>query len=506
MLRSRTLRVAPWAVQLFIILCIVAAALRPIEHSFRHEFFLEPDSIGYLALGSDVYSGRRYTLWQGDWCSDWPPLYPLLLGDANSFLHDDVYAAGVISAAGFGVSLLLAFLWMKRADAALVSAAALALIAFSQSINNLYNSALSETVFIPLCLASIICCDSYCKTLKRRWFYLSSAFAVCSFFTRYTGSAMVVSVLLSVASARQIPLRRKLLDMSEMSALMIIPIAGWCALNIHQTGTPMGDRDPGGFALSACTTALFSCMSTALGGWWISGFVTAGAVFGSLVCLTKRASWPENVRTGLIFLLLFGAITIYSSSHFAIDMVDDRLTSPMIVPALCVCVSLIGAGARALPKVQNVTFSAAAAGIMIFGAVVELPQPQVLDGGYLNRQWQLSPTLRYVRRYDFNSDIYSNDPAATYFIGHKTAIWIADESDSPTMSSVEVDIDQIPNGSYLIWYYNSEEPSNFNPDTLAKACGLQIEGKFDDGAVFRREDRQTSSAGGIRLSLRRRSC
>jgi hypothetical protein len=467
---------------------VTFAAVRPIVHALHREFFFEPDSIGYLSLAANMLKGRGFRLFTRDWCSDWPPLYPALLGSVDFFVNDPVRTAGIASTVCFATTILTAYVWLGRLTSSiLVRLIAVAFLTFDQAITNLYNSALSESLFIPLSLICIYLTDRCVATDRRRYFYLSAVSALACCLTRYIGVTIVAAVVLALAMRTKRPVRRNILECAFYVGLVLAPMTCWCLINHHFTGEYMGERDPGTNSFHDCLMALFQCITNGVGGHWVLWFLVVIALVGMTASIVSKSVRPFGpVRTGLLFIVLYAITVVWSSSRYNIDMIDDRLTSPLIVPLVCVSIGLFEPLRSSLGRIPRFVTTTVTGGIFAIAAVVSLSSPQVPSGGYLAQMWQFSPTLAYVEHRRFESPIYSNDSAAIYFITNKVSDWVADESDDPTMDSVEADVQSVPARSYVVWLHNALEPEDFNSNELAAKCDMKIDAQFSDGVVYRR--------------------
>lgn len=477
---------------------IIFTAARPIIHALHHHFFLEPDSVGYLSLGSSIWKGEGFTDFTGSWCSDWPPLYPFFLGFAQQFTHGSVLAMGVVGGVSLAVTLLFSYLWLGQLTRSLtVQCAALAALAYSVPLTNLANSGLSESVFVPLTIVCLYFTGSYLQSGRIGPFLLSAFAALLCCLTRYIGVVVVAAVVVAILFAPSTKIGKKLTDCLVYIALSLLPFFGWCLINKHYAGTYVGERDLGDHTIHECMIALVSCLEDVFVSPWLLFILLIAAAVGLFVwALTREDNPYPYLRTAPLYILFYGAMIVWSSAHFNIDMIDDRLTAPLFVPIVITCVGLI----EYMRLVVYADIAKALSVLMaIFFAVCvgfAMTSAQIPSGGYLSQQWLSSKTLAFVRDNHFSGPLLSNDSAAIYLIGHKEADWTADDTDEPTMAYVESQLNQAPPGSYTIWLTNAIEPGDFNPSDIVSKCSMTVVATFNDGYIFEKMNapaQQTSS-------------
>lgn|GEM_PF-5121359 len=483
----------------FIFVLLVAfTSMRPIINSFHHHFFLESDSVAYLGLGINLLSGKGFVTVAGDWCSDWPPLYPFALGLSRLFTHDSVLAIGIVGGLCFGTTMLFSYLWLgKLTKSITIRFVAAVVMAFSAPMTHLANSGFSETLFVPLSIASLYFTACSLDSGSRKSLLAAACAAVLCCLARYIGAVVIAAGFFAILTSSRNPGNKKLFDSILYITVSTIPVLLWCGVNKALTGAWMGNRILGSHTLIQCIRALFASIQAAFVNNYLSIILASASLLGlAAMVKNQKHSNLAFLSIGAYFILFYTALLLWSSSTYSIDMIDDRLTYPLFVPLIAVSIGLIECLRTALNKAGARCVTALTAAFFVMVTVYALQVPQVPEGGYLSSEWQNSSTLAYVRSKTFTDPLFTNDSSATYLFGHKGAECIADATDSPTMPYVEGVITGIPSQSYVIWLYNGLEPDNFNAAVLKSKCDIRIVAKFDDGVIFQRKGspQQTASS------------
>jgi len=235
-------------VHLLVGLLIVYVAARPVIHALHRHFFLESDSVAYIGLGTNLWHGRGFTDFAGNWCSDWPPLYPFFIGLSELLARNEVLAVGIVGGLCFAATILFAYIWLGRLTRSLfVRVVVTVMLALSVPLTNLANSGLSEILFVPLSVASMYFTAAYLDRGLRRNLLLSAFIALLCCLARYIGIAMIAAALIAILISPKQTIKRRLSDSGIFLIISVVPFAGWCAINHWINGDWMGQRIPGDF-------------------------------------------------------------------------------------------------------------------------------------------------------------------------------------------------------------------------------------------------------------------
>ena len=468
---------------------IVFASVRPIIHAFHGHFFIEPDSVGYMSLGDRVWNGQGFSDFSGNWCSDWPPFYPLVFGLVEMLLHGQaIKALGVVGGICLAGTLIVsnALLFKLTRSAALRCGVMIAL-ALSVPLTNIANSGLSETLFIPLSLLSIYFVGQYQERSSLFYFLPAALFALLCCMTRYIGVSVVAALLVSILICPTLTFGKRLLHGALFLMITLTPLTVWCLINKHYSGTMMGQRNPGTSSISDCLNSLWNCLGAAMVQPIFAIILACAAAIGLAIwLLTRRETDSPYLRSAPLFAAIYAFMIVFSSANYNIDMIDDRLTSPLFVPLILTAIGFIEYLRAIMIRPIALVISGVATAFFLLVAAESLTAAQIKTGGYLSPAWQQSPTLSYVSKTAFAYPLYSNDSAATYLIGHKVSSWVADDTHNPGMAYVVAQINGLEGPCYVIWLTNAIEPANFDPKQIVTQCGMQLASTFNDGYIFER--------------------
>jgi hypothetical protein len=271
----------------------------------------------------------------------WPPLYPLALA-VTSFNQPDVVTAARLSAvllaltAGFAYLLLTPVInWYFALPASLVLCLTLPLI-------TVYTFAWSETLFIPLLLATAWTAIRYVEgksTIARvNYLYLGMLvfFLVALAYTSYIGIALV---LLLPATFLMSNRRRGSLKAFVVAACVYAAAVGYMLVgNYLATGSIRG-----GVLLPSDRTLLenlqdaFSAVGVNIpSSWLVLLLILAAAVCLSLACAVqtrvRMGEVPASHRNTRNILLFVGVVYLASllvlGMHSRLDRLDARLLAP----------------------------------------------------------------------------------------------------------------------------------------------------------------------------------
>jgi hypothetical protein len=313
------------------------------------------DSLNYLDIAKNIKSGHGvlatdYSLenYHGQLYRDarlWPPLYPIALA-VTSFNLPDVVTAARLSAvllaltAGFTYLLLApAINWYFALPASLFLCLTLPLI-------TVYTFAWSETLFIPLLLATAWAAIRYLETestvARGKYLYLGMlvVFLVALAYTRYIGIALV---LLLPATFLMSNRRRGSLSAFVVAACVYAVAVGYLLVgNYLATGSVRGGvRLPSDRTLFENLHDAFSAVGVNIP----SSSLVLLLILAAAVCLSLAYALLERVRVQeqpashrntRNILLLVGVVYLGALLALAMYSRFDRLDVRLLAPGLTV--------------------------------------------------------------------------------------------------------------------------------------------------------------------------
>ena len=143
---------------------VLLAVASVFVHVLVHGFFYEPDSVSYLSLATNLFHHHGYQTFEGDWCAEWPPLVPVLLGLGQTAKLPDPYPFAMVNAASIAAIVALSGVWLLRlTDNIKLTAAALAIAIVSPPLLSIANAGYTECLFTALCMGALTAVDRYCS-------------------------------------------------------------------------------------------------------------------------------------------------------------------------------------------------------------------------------------------------------------------------------------------------------------------------------------------------------
>ena len=406
------------------------------------------DSTDYMAVGRNMASGIGTLDVVGLPMTVRPPGISSLicLGDWLGLLPSTSFV--LINAVSAGVSTFFAMLILEKANIRTpITISALAIIAFSPSLLNMYSMAWSEPVFIALVMVALWIALSP-RSLSVH-LILGVLFAFM-FFVRYVGPfySFPIAVVAIFFQSRKSGLVKSTFLIGAIYFVSLLPQYLWLQRNETIDGTLTGARQGAG-------GSYFEPIKTMLGtfGSWIVGhdpldgnggiylnsndyssiMKVAGYLFGSLLVLIvlflaksdKRNKTAAHVCFGLFFVSLFYMIfSVVRFVHLEIGPLDNRMMSGIFIPLMLV----LGIG---LDSILRNNFLKQIS-VLAFAAVfITISSQSVLSAfkyGSNGRYWgsaihQAQPLHQFVKNLDIKSQFMSNEPQMLFSVIEQSPIF-----------------------------------------------------------------------------------
>ena len=249
MVRYDGVYVKPYRIIAF---CSIAASL--LYWMLTPEALLSGDAYAYVSTAQNLVEGNSFARANGKPFVAWPPLYPTLLAAGLSLGLSASATAKLYSTLGVGITVgvMLWVLWLMYSSPRSTGSAwsknsssvilfwivslGLVLLVFSPRFVRTIHVVYSESIFIPLTLATLLIAGLWLTQPKP--FLLSLAFALASLcvLMRYVGVALVLTVavvsLLPTANNDQNTLSwKQLLRAGCYTVAAVLPILGWMLWN-----------------------------------------------------------------------------------------------------------------------------------------------------------------------------------------------------------------------------------------------------------------------------------
>lgn len=448
---------------------------------------LDADSLAYYSAGLNWAEGRGLQTLSGTPLTMFPPGIPAIIAFAHQLGLSPDWAMRILNT---GASAGIVVLGYQLARRYVRGDRLVGLITVLLSVNvallNLSKMALSECLFLFVCLAFISIAekilDRGCpgrshnvKTIEvdpvipLGWLAALAVVAWLGFTVRYAGVVLIPVGFVTVISAyRAKPVVTRLINACVFAIVASIgPVL--VMLHNHSTnGTLMGSRTASGDPLPR-TIARF----VGIPGKWllpdpvpepvqsIAGLVlaisVAAAAWKLLVVVQPERRWSTTWTTLtssplIVFSVVYSLYIISAQTLVAFDLLDSRLMSPLVVPAMIIGTTVVdrlstgSPDTTTMPSVQESeeplmagsqrtaphesiisprTRTLRRAGFALLACLVSYQAGSFLfnviqsgrDGvGYASRQWRESEILRSSRTIPDSATIYSNTPAGVWSV------------------------------------------------------------------------------------------
>ena len=369
-----------------------------------------------------------------------PRLYAALLGTFGRCGIDPIGAARWLSAALFGMTVLLVGLILKLLCSSVwLPPLGSLLTLLSVVLLNLHLTALSEPLFIVCQLACLYLLLRFLFTSEMRFLFCATAACALAVLTRYAGAALVAAGIAGLLLLdRNTSLHRRAAQAALFATLSCLPMLVWMAYSATQTGNPV-DRTfgihvpPPDFFLAGIGCPLHMDPS----GSRAAGVPVACSDIGHCYVVRRfPAVCPHRPRRGITqaaygirrLFLFFGmahiAVTTLSRSFVDVAIIlDDRILSPLYAPALLSALLLAAPQFKfAASRPILATICAAALATVIAAdamrTVPSLVKMHHVGRGYTGAEWRHSTLLQWLREISPATPVYSNvDSAVRFFRG-----------------------------------------------------------------------------------------
>jgi 4-amino-4-deoxy-L-arabinose transferase-like glycosyltransferase len=220
----------------------------------------------------------------------WPPLYPSFLSVVQTVAGDSVRASQMAGVLCGSATVALTGLVARRVAGATVGLLAAGLAAISPLLIAADGSVMSETLFLPLALATMLTAFTARDRGRWVWWVASGTLAGLATLTRAEGLLLVPCVVVPVAlGANSSRSRREMLSVALVAVTMVVVLVPWCVRNWIRVDEPVIAN-----VSSATAIAGANCGETYggddLGSWAFS------CIRDDLRAQLDEAEWTSRVR------------------------------------------------------------------------------------------------------------------------------------------------------------------------------------------------------------------
>ncbi len=429
-----------------------------IRETTRFGSGLRDDSFVYMSSAEGIETLTGYGRWRsiGSFkpTTSFPPFYPFTLAVVQ-WIGLDVHAGvRLLGGAGFGLTILLVglgVLYTTRSGVfALLSAG---LVLTSSAFIDVFSWALSESLFIPLSMASVVGLVMALRSGKRQHLWIVSVTSGLALLTRYAGVALVAALGLIILLDRSVERKQRFQALGLHTVLSLFPIGIFLARNLTLTGNLANRPMPRWYAPDL---ALVQSAGNIVISWfipafdveipnWLLGFVPL--LLTLALGLTLRFAWLQ-IETGqrssedrsvawtiLVagsYALIYMALLVISISVVDVNIqtgfsaVGERLLLPVYASVLLILALLLFTAWRRGTRVRQMAvlgIALAFLGVQVAAGLREFESLRSEGRGYNSGIWRNSRSLEYVRGLP-EVPIFTNDLGAVYLLTDRYAAFI----------------------------------------------------------------------------------
>lgn len=462
---------------------------------------LANDSVAYIAGARSILQGTGYSdIWLDSTLepiTHYPPLLSIVLSAIGLAGIDPLRSVRVLNILLFGSNtLLIALVGYQLIRSKWISLWLAALFLLNSSLLRVSLYAMSEPLFLTLCLLAFLAFFlALEQNFKPSWLLLTGVFTGLSVLARYSGLALVPAFGLLLLLA-PIDLKQKGKNLLYFLSPIALAVGAWFlrnklvassftnrTLEIHPI--TLDNVLPGIYNLSRIFLPLDQIREPIFNsGVWnlILLGVLLCMVVGTIVLLLrimtgKEASTAANaVTTLLVFFFSYLGSIFFSISFFDNSTkFQDRILAPAVIVFFILAGLVFQKTAALFEKTKLVKLSrgvvaASMIGSILFSFAGEAEAMKIFSTegqGYASWKYHDSAILAAIRDLPQDVSIYTNSPPAVYLVTERSSRVMPTKTDpvsNTTRPDYEQDIEkmvaQINNGEAVLALFNTNDIEN----------------------------------------------
>lgn len=479
---------------------LVAIAIAGLWVGTQHGPGATPDSATYASVAENLSTGRGLTIYDGSELTLFPPGLAVLLAAFEPFGLPPPAAARIVNAVSLAAVILLGGIMLQRnVEDQRIRAAGLALIALSPVLILVSVMLWSDIPFVAVTLGFLLVFERAMRQRGMTVLIGAAALAGAAFLLRYPGFALI-GFGAAVLGWRAVH-RRTGEDVGRLAmftSIALLPVVAWLLHNraygavlSAASGSPLEDRTlPGqGFLAN-----VWQVVQT-LGSWLVPrGEVLAiGAVIGLSVVgvLLRRPTGPPRLSPGVAYLggfsLFYLAVVIVGATITKVDLLDDRLLSPVYVPSLVlllVGVERVFASVIGQRRLGMVVLAAVVVW-SVYPAVTWIGRVQTASEGvaFASAQWRESALIGLLRDSGDTSPLYTNWPDGAYYAASVQPARFGPADDGPGLAEFTSAVHCTGPVRFAEFVYG--RPFLLAPYDFGPGLSVEVSEEVADGTLYR---------------------
>jgi hypothetical protein len=428
---------------------------------------ISPDSVDYLSAARSLGLGRGFVGYTGEQMTSWPPLFPVLLALFQQLGLSPLGAARLLNAALWGVTTLLAAVWIASVTRSVLLASLAALwIALSPMLLYYASMLWSEPLFVALVVAALYA------------------------LTRCLAAPNWARVILAA-----------LLAAFVYGLIASVPTAIWLVRNLRISGTLTGERLPSIFGYREIVAQSLSSIGESLlpsrlyaHAELVGGVVLLAAVAAPLlVWLRRRDDRPLLVSSIVLalFVLVYTVFIMVVAARSNTCCVDRFLgvnTPLLAMQGAFTAHALLGLRALYLKRALALAFLLALsipATRTVVATVKHVTTYQSYHPGEI-QAFRSHPLPRDALVYSNRPEVAWVESGADYvqyspMLGRYSSTVVAS-----TMPAFREEISRHPGRpAYLVWFREKGRDYLHTLEDIRGEAALELVGEHDGAMIFR---------------------
>ena len=509
-----------WGALLPVLLAVLGAA-HILWRTSAHGAAIGADSVAYLSIAENLLAGHGLQDYRGAKFLPWPPGFPLLLaGVAASVGIEPSEAARLVNATAFGLSILLAGLWLRRTLGSPVLAAGMCLIvATSYYLSHAASYVMTEATFILFTLLALMRMERF-SSQGAPGLVLAAAFSGLAASTRYAGGALIITGVLLLLARQGASLGARLKMAVAYGALSSAPLAAvlmrnWWLFGAWDLPRPYWTGQPALDALRQIARVVERAVvpENAPDGagyllWAMAALLVLGsAAMGIRALLRPAARQSAAFRAALPFgafaLLHLAFMVVIVAWHLGANVWNDpRFLLPAYLPLLLAAAVFLDRFLRLETAGRMAIAKGAAAAILLLGGAAHavltvranIEQTFLaLESGYRGKSynsafWDASETIRWLKQNPAQTQAFANRYGLLHaLLALETGTVVQGKYPALAGDATRMarQIADAPDGTLVVWLHDGEDWYQYDDQALRTPPGLALAAECADGLIFR---------------------